>query len=47
MRHARGKHLMLKYIRRMNEMPSSWLLLATVLGVLGYITYLVGNGMTW
>jgi hypothetical protein len=37
----------MKFIQRMNEQPSSWLLLFGTIAILGYLVYLVGNGMTW
>ncbi len=37
----------MKFIQRMNEQPSSWVLLFGTAAILGYFLFLVGDGMTW
>jgi hypothetical protein len=37
----------MKFIQRMNEQPSSWFLLFATLAIVGYLLYLVGDGMNW
>ena len=37
----------MKFIQRMNEQPSSWVLLFGTAAIVGYFLYLVGDGMTW
>lgn len=37
----------MKFIRRMNEQPSSWLLLFATSAIGGYLLYLIGDGMNW
>ncbi|PBC00903.1 hypothetical protein CK220_28685 [Mesorhizobium sp. WSM3860] len=44
---AAQKDTQMKYLQRMNENPSSWLLLATFVAVVAYLGYLAGTGMTW
>ncbi len=37
----------MKFLQRMNEQPSSWLLLFGSIAIVGYLLYLVGDGLTW
>ena len=37
----------MKFIQRLNEQPSSWILLLGTMGIVGYFAYLVSDGMTW
>lgn len=37
----------MKYLYRMNENPSSWILLAGTVAVVAYLFYLVGTGINW
>jgi hypothetical protein len=37
----------MKFIQRLNEQPWSWILLLGTIAIVGYLLYLVGDGMTW
>jgi len=41
------KALKMKFVQRLNEQPSSWFLLFGTVAIVGYLLYLVGDGMTW
>jgi hypothetical protein len=41
---AEGTHM--KFIQRMNEQPSFWILLFGTAAMVGYLVYLVGEGIT-
>jgi hypothetical protein len=46
MRQSGAESTNMKYFQRLNHEPTTWILVFATVALLGYLLYLVGNGMT-